>query len=64
MTLPAVLAACGGDSKGSTTDTVTLGNNSSDPVPRKAIEAVIASAQTAKGLKTDINTVDHNSFQE
>ncbi|MGH3645899.1 MAG: ABC transporter substrate-binding protein [Micromonosporaceae bacterium] len=61
VTLPSVLAACGGGEQGSTDTEVTLGNNSSDPVPRKAIETAIKGAE---GLKVKINTVDHNSFQE
>jgi multiple sugar transport system substrate-binding protein len=63
VTLPSVLAACGGDG-GSASDTVTLGNNSSDPVPKKAMESVMAAAKKDKKLTVDVNTVDHNSFQE
>ncbi len=64
VTLPSVLAACGGGEKGGKDSPVTVGNNSSDPVPKKAIEATLHSAESARGLKVKINTVDHNSFQE
>src|SRR6266508_1925674 len=64
VTLPSVLAACGGGEKGGKDSPVTVGNNSSEPVPKKAIEATLHSAESARGLKVKINTVDHNSFQE
>jgi multiple sugar transport system substrate-binding protein len=73
LTLPALLAACGGSSEGGgdTTDTgaatgtVTIGSNASDEVPKKAYADVFAAFETANPkLKTKVNTVDHNTFQE
>ncbi|MEO7981508.1 MAG: extracellular solute-binding protein [Sporichthyaceae bacterium] len=74
LSLPALLAACGGSSDtGSTggsgsagaTGTVTIGSNASDDVPKKAFADVFAAFETAKPkLKTKVNTVDHNTFQE
>ncbi|MFD8195739.1 ABC transporter substrate-binding protein [Streptomyces wuyuanensis] len=65
VTLPALLAACGGG-PGGDGKTVTMGSNASDPVPRKAFaEAFGAYAkQSAEGRKVKVNTVDHNTFQE
>jgi multiple sugar transport system substrate-binding protein len=70
-----LLAACGSSSGGSTstktaaaagaaTGTITFGSNYSDPVPKAAFAAMIAGF-TAKnsGAKVNINTVDHNTFQ-
>ena len=67
--LPAVLAACGGSSGGGGTaaasGTLTLGSNASDPVPKKALEDVLAAFKTANsGITVNVNTVDHNTFQE
>src|ERR1044072_4489882 len=59
-----ILAACGGDSGsggGGGGGTVTFGSNWSDEVPKKGIQAMLDG--WTKG-KVDINTVDHNSFQE
>jgi multiple sugar transport system substrate-binding protein len=74
LTLPTLLAACGGSSDtGSTgaggssaaSGTVTIGSNASDDVPKKAYADVFAAFETAKPkLKTKVNTVDHNTFQE
>ena len=74
LTLPTLLAACGGSSDtGSSTGgdtsaasgTVTIGSNASDDVPKKAYADVFAAFETAKPkLKTKVNTVDHNTFQE
>jgi multiple sugar transport system substrate-binding protein len=59
-----LLSACGDDSSGgggSASGTVTFGSNWSDEVPKKGIQAMMDAY--GKG-KVDINTVDHNSFQE
>jgi multiple sugar transport system substrate-binding protein len=72
LTLPGLLAACGGSSDGGggtssagATGTVTIGSNASDDVPKKAYADVFAAFETAKPkLKTKVNTVDHNTFQE
>jgi multiple sugar transport system substrate-binding protein len=74
LTLPTLLAACGGSSDtGSTgaggssaaSGTVTIGSNASDDVPKKAYADVFAAFETAKPkMKTKVNTVDHNTFQE
>ena len=63
-------AACGSDDDDSSTDsgdangadlgTITLGSNYSDEVPRAALAAAVDSC----GLDVEINTVDHNSYQE
>ena len=44
--------------------TVTFGSNYSDPVPKKAIAAVMSKFTQKSGTKVKINTVDHNTFQE
>jgi multiple sugar transport system substrate-binding protein len=73
LTLPTLLSACGGSSSGggsgtdtgAATGTVTIGSNASDDVPKKAYADVFAAFETAKPkLKTKVNTVDHNTFQE
>jgi multiple sugar transport system substrate-binding protein len=67
--LPALLAACGGSSSagGATkaaSGTLTVGSNASDPVPKKALEDVLAGFTTANpGITPKVNTVDHNTFQ-
>src|SRR5581483_1220289 len=69
--VPAALAACGSSSKsgsggtsGTTNKTVIFGSNYSDAVPKKAVADVMAKFQTDKGFTVNVNTVDHNSFQE
>ena len=66
------LAACGSSSGGtsgtggtaSATGTVTLGSNQSDQVPKTALAKVVSDFQAANsGLTVNINTVDHNTFQ-
>ena len=72
LTLPTLLAACGGSSSGggstdtgAATGTVTIGSNASDDVPKKAFADVFAAFETAQPkLKAKVNTVDHNTFQE
>ncbi|MFG2761252.1 ABC transporter substrate-binding protein [Streptomyces wuyuanensis] len=65
VTLPALLAACGGG-PGGDGKTVTMGSNASDPVPRKAFAEAFGTygKQSAEGRKVKVNTVDHNTFQE
>jgi multiple sugar transport system substrate-binding protein len=60
-----LLSACGGGS-GSSSDvkTVTLGSNSSDAVPKKAFAEIYAAFTKQSGIKVDVNTKDHNTFQE
>jgi multiple sugar transport system substrate-binding protein len=63
------LAACGdrgddgGDSSGGGTAT-TLGSNFSDDLPNQALAATLAAFTDAKGVEVDVNTVDHEQFQE
>jgi multiple sugar transport system substrate-binding protein len=69
----ALLAACGGrnESTGTSgggakaaTGTLTIGSNASDPVPKKALEEVLAGFTSANsGITPKVNTVDHNTFQ-
>ncbi|MFF3373312.1 ABC transporter substrate-binding protein [Streptomyces sp. NPDC002680] len=60
-----LLSACGGDSdSGSDAKTVTLGSNSSDAVPKKAFAEIYAAFTKKTGVKVDVNTKDHNTFQE
>src|SRR5207244_4678692 len=44
--------------------TVTFGSNASDPVPKKATAAVLAAFTKKTGTKVQVNTVDHNTFQQ
>ena len=44
--------------------TVTFGSNGSDPVPKAAYASVFKAFTKATGTKVDVNTVDHNTFQE
>ena len=44
--------------------TVTFGSNASDPVPKAATAAVLAAFSKKSGIKVQVNTVDHNTFQE
>jgi multiple sugar transport system substrate-binding protein len=44
--------------------TVTFGSNASDPVPKAATAAVLKAFQKKTGMKVQVNTVDHNTFQE
>jgi multiple sugar transport system substrate-binding protein len=67
------LAGCGGDDDtagggggggGKATGTVTFGSNYSDPVPKKALQSALDQFASSSGVKVDVNTVDHNTFQE
>ncbi|MFF8731260.1 ABC transporter substrate-binding protein [Streptomyces sp. NPDC015171] len=59
-----LLSACGGSGSGSDPKTVTVGSNASDAVPKKAFESVYADFKKRSGLTVDVNTKDHNTFQE
>jgi multiple sugar transport system substrate-binding protein len=52
----------GGGEKAS--GTVTFGSNASDPVPKAALQSVLDKFTSSSGVKVDVNTVDHNTFQE
>src|SRR6266540_5940427 len=43
---------------------VTAGSNASDAVPKQAYVDVFAKAKAATGLDIQVNTVDHNTFQQ
>src|ERR1700754_2119849 len=73
VVLPSALVACGGEDKAATSTgsgakqtvgNVTFGSNASDPVPKAAYEKVFAAFKTKTGGIVDVNTVDHNTFQE
>ncbi|MFC3573342.1 ABC transporter substrate-binding protein [Streptomyces yaanensis] len=60
-----LLSACAGSSgSGGDAKTVTLGSNASDAVPKKAFAEIYAAFKTKSGLTVDVNTKDHNTFQE
>ena len=62
----AALAACTGTgaSGGATASkTLTFGSGSSDDVPKRAYEAVVAAFNKKTGDKVTTNTVSHNDFQ-
>ncbi|ALG06444.1 ABC transporter substrate-binding protein [Kibdelosporangium phytohabitans] len=60
------LGACGdsGSSGGGGTGTVSLGSNYSDAVPKGALDEVVKAFAQAQGLKVNINTKDHEAFQQ
>lgn len=57
------LAACGGSSGGSDAKSLTFGSGSSDDVPKRAYEAVMAAFKTKSGDSVTANVVPHNDFQ-
>ncbi|MEV6023071.1 ABC transporter substrate-binding protein [Streptomyces sp. NPDC052036] len=59
-----LLSACGGSGTSSDPKTVTLGSNASDAVPKKAFTEVYAAFKKQSGITVDVNTKDHNTFQE
>jgi multiple sugar transport system substrate-binding protein len=60
-----LLSACGSSgSSSSDAKTVSLGSNSSDAVPKKAFAEIYAAFTKKTGVKVDVNTKDHNTFQE
>ncbi|WP_328224301.1 ABC transporter substrate-binding protein [Streptomyces sp. NBC_00310] len=60
-----LLSACGG-SGGTAADpkSVSLGSNASDAVPKKAFAEIYAAFKKRSGIAVDVNTKDHNTFQE
>ncbi|NGO06185.1 carbohydrate ABC transporter substrate-binding protein [Streptomyces sp. HC44] len=63
VTLPALLSACG-EGPGGDGNTVTMGSNASDPVPKKAYAAAFQRYEKKTGKTVKVNTKDHNDFQE
>jgi multiple sugar transport system substrate-binding protein len=59
-----LLSACGGSGTASDPKTVTVGSNASDAVPKKAFADIYAAFKKESGLTVDVNTKDHNTFQE
>ncbi|WP_200308996.1 ABC transporter substrate-binding protein [Streptomyces adelaidensis] len=60
-----LLSACGGSgSSAGDSKTVTLGSNASDAVPKKAFAEIYAAFKKQSGITVDVNTKDHNTFQE
>ncbi|WP_371671293.1 ABC transporter substrate-binding protein [Streptomyces sp. NBC_00289] len=59
-----LLSACGDSGSASDPKTVSLGSNSSDAVPKKAFAEIYAAFTKQSGIKVDVNTKDHNTFQE
>src|SRR3954452_6616824 len=59
-----LLSACGGSGSSSDPKTVSLGSNASDAVPKKAFAEIYAAFKKQSGITVDINTKDHNTFQE
>ncbi|NUS28621.1 MAG: carbohydrate ABC transporter substrate-binding protein [Streptomyces sp.] len=59
-----LLSACGGSGASSDPKTVTLGSNQSDAVPKKAYAEIYAAFKKQSGITVDVNTKDHNTFQE
>jgi multiple sugar transport system substrate-binding protein len=59
------LGACGrsGPAAGAA-DTVTVGSNYSDAVPKEALAEVFSAFSAKTGIALDVNTVDHNTFQQ
>ena len=56
--MAAFLAACG------TGGSLSIGNNQSDPGPKKGMEQVVAAFKAANGgTNVKLNTVDHGTFQ-
>ncbi len=67
VTLPELLAACGSKKSGgggTASKTVTIGSNASDAAPKAAYQQVFAKAKASTGLDLQVNTVDHNTFQQ
>jgi multiple sugar transport system substrate-binding protein len=62
---PGLLAACGPASATPSTaaKATTVGSYYSDPVPRKAMEDLVATFAASTGLRAVLNTVDNASFQ-
>ncbi|MEU0781205.1 ABC transporter substrate-binding protein [Streptomyces sp. NPDC006173] len=59
-----LLSACGDSGSAADPKTVTLGSNASDAVPKKAFAEIYAAFKKQSGVTVDVNTKDHNTFQE
>ncbi|MEU9912024.1 ABC transporter substrate-binding protein [Streptomyces sp. NPDC051001] len=59
-----LLSACGGSGASADPKTVTVGSNASDAVPKKAFADIYAAYKKQSGITVDVNTKDHNTFQE
>ncbi|MDX3645854.1 ABC transporter substrate-binding protein [Streptomyces sp. MB09-02B] len=59
-----LLSACADGSGPGDAKTVTLGSNASDAVPKKAFAEIYAAFTKQSGITVDVNTKDHNTFQE
>ncbi|MCX4918615.1 ABC transporter substrate-binding protein [Streptomyces sp. NPDC060011] len=59
-----LLSACGDSGSSADPKTVTLGSNASDAVPKKAFAEIYAAFKKQSGVTVDVNTKDHNTFQE
>lgn len=59
-----LLSACGGSGTAADPKTVTLGSNASDAVPKKAFADIYTAFRKQSGITVDVNTKDHNTFQE
>ncbi|MCX4913092.1 ABC transporter substrate-binding protein [Streptomyces sp. NPDC060011] len=59
-----LLSACGGSGSAADPKTVTVGSNASDAVPKKAFADIYAAFKKQSGVTVDVNTKDHNTFQE
>jgi multiple sugar transport system substrate-binding protein len=59
-----LLSACGSSGSSSDPKTVSLGSNASDAVPKKAFAEIYAAFKKQSGIAVDVNTKDHNTFQE
>lgn len=80
LAMPGLLAACGDDAADTTTTaggteatdaagslagtTVSVGSNASDELTKNAYGAAFSRFEEISGASLDINTVDHNTFQE
>ncbi|MGW2616254.1 ABC transporter substrate-binding protein [Streptomyces sp. NPDC001500] len=59
-----LLSACGSSGTAADPKTITLGSNASDAVPKKAFAEIYAAFKKQSGIAVDVNTKDHNTFQE
>lgn len=61
-----VLAACGASTSpgGQASGPTSIGSNASDPKPKQAFTNVFAAFTKKTGIKVNVNTVDHNTYQE
>ncbi len=72
VSIPAIIAACsstsssgapaGGGSAG--VGAVSVGSYNSDPAPKSGMVAIGDAFKTATGITANLNTVDHNTFQD